>query len=165
MALPIEPTVGAGLRDILHTKEATGEALHAVLERAYAAYALTSQAQYRALLDAHPGRRHAAAVPLLRRQGPHRVRRRAAADGTRRAWDTVVADFEATNRLWRRDTVPAADLPPDIREALLRADPACCRRRSMPPARNTARSTPISTRRSAWTPNAGRLQDMHAGAA
>ena len=39
VSLPIEPTVGAGLRDILNTKEASGEALHAVLERAYVAYA------------------------------------------------------------------------------------------------------------------------------
>ena len=123
VSLPIEPTVGAGLRDILRTKEATGEALFAVLERAYAAYALSSQAQYRALFDlvADGG------TPLLFHcsAGKDRTGFGAAllltALGV--AWDTVVADFEATNRLWRRDTVPADDIPPAVRESLLRADP------------------------------------------
>jgi protein tyrosine/serine phosphatase len=40
------------------------------------------------------------------------------------AWEDVVADFEATNRLWRRDTVHSADLPETIRNSLLRAEPA-----------------------------------------
>ena len=122
--LPIEPTVGAGLRDILRTREATGEALYAVLERAYAAYALSSQEQYRTMLDlvADGG------TPLLFHcsAGKDRTGFGAAllltALGV--AWDTVVADFEATNRLWRRDTVPADDIPPSVRESLLQADPA-----------------------------------------
>ena len=123
ISLPIEPTVGAGLRDILRTKEATGEALFAVLERAYAAYAMSSQEQYRTLLDmvADGG------TPLLFHcsAGKDRTGFGAAllltALGV--SWDTVVTDFEATNRLWRRDTVPADDIPPSVREALLRADP------------------------------------------
>ena len=122
--LPIEPSVGAGLRDILATKEATGEALHAVLERAYAAYALSSSAQYRHMLSllleggtpllfhcsAGKDRTGFGAAVLLTALGA--------------SWDTVVADFEATNRLWRRDTVPSEDLPPAIRTSLLRAEPA-----------------------------------------
>ena len=124
IALPIEPTVGAGLRDILNTKEATGEALHAVLERAYAAYALTSSAQYRALLDAILD----GATPLLFHCSAGKDRTGFGAAMLLTAlgvpWPTVVADFEATNRLWRRDTVPSDDLPPEIREALLRAEPA-----------------------------------------
>ena len=120
--VPIEPTVGAGLRDILATKEATGEALFAVLERAYAAYALTSKAQYRTVID----RILDGGTPLLFHcsAGKDRTGFGAAALLTALGvpWDTVVDDFEATNRLWRRDTVPASDLPPDIRESLLKAD-------------------------------------------
>ena len=122
--LPIEPTVGAGLRDILATKDATGEALHAVLERAYAAYALSSADQYRRMLD------HLldGGTPLLFHcsAGKDRTGFGAALVLTALGvpWDTVVADFEATNRLWRRDTVPSDDLPPAIRESLLRAEPA-----------------------------------------
>ena len=123
VSVPIEPSVGAGLRDILATKEATGEALHAVLERAYVAYALESQAQYRTLFAC-----------LLQNDEPVLFHCSAGKDRTGFgaalvltalgvAWDDVLADFEATNRLWRRDTVPAADLPDSIRESLLRAEP------------------------------------------
>lgn len=122
--LPIEPTVGAGLRDILHTKEATGEALHAVLERAYVAYALSSQSQYCAMLDLVVD----GGTPLLFHcsAGKDRTGFGAALLLTALGvpWPDVVADFEATNRLWRRDTVPSDDLPPDIRNNLLRAEPA-----------------------------------------
>ena len=124
VALPIEPTVGAGLRDILATKEATGEALHAVLERAYAAYALSSNGQYRRLMAlVGEGR-----VPLLFHCSAGKDRTGFAAAMLLTAlgvpWESVLADFEATNRLWRRDTVHSADLPLDIRESLLRAEPA-----------------------------------------
>ncbi len=122
VAVPIEPTVGAGLRDILQTKDATGEALFAVLERAYAAYALASQAQYRTMLD----RVLDGGTPLLFHcsAGKDRTGFGAALLLTALGvpWDVVVADFEATNRLWRRDTVPSSDLPPEIRESLLKAD-------------------------------------------
>ena len=122
--LPIEPTVGAGLRDILRPKEASGEAQYAVLERPYPAYALSSQEQYRTMLDlvADGG------TPLLFHcsAGKDRTGFGAALLLTVLgvAWDTVVADFQATNRLWRRDTVPADDIPPSVRESLLQADPA-----------------------------------------
>ena len=121
--LPIEPTVGAGLRDILATKEATGEALHAVLARAYAAYALSSSAQYRALLDLVLD----GGLPLLFHCSAGKDRTGFAAAMLLTAlgvpWETVVADFEATNRLWRRDTVHSDDLPLAVRESLLQADP------------------------------------------
>jgi protein-tyrosine phosphatase len=124
IALPIEPTVGAGLRDILRTQEATGEALHAVLERAYVAYALSSQAQYRTIFELILD----GATPLLFHCSAGKDRTGFGAAALLLAlgvpWDTVVADFEATNRLWRRDTVPSSDLPPGIRQSLLRAEPA-----------------------------------------
>ncbi len=122
--LPIEPTVGAGLRDILQTGQASGEALESVLTEAYVAYALASFAQYRAILallleGASPLLFHCSA-------GKDRTGFGAAllltALGV--AWETVLADSDATNRLWRRDTVPAADLPAALREKLLRAEPA-----------------------------------------
>ncbi len=122
--LPIEPTVGAGLRDILDTKEATGEALQAVLERAYVAYALSSAPQYRVLLDLVVD----GGTPLLFHcsAGKDRTGFGAALLLTALGvpWETVVADFTATNTLWRRDTVQSSDLPPAIRETLLRAEPA-----------------------------------------
>ena len=123
VALPIEPTVGAGLRDILATQQATGEALHAVLERAYIAYALSSQAQYRALLDLVADGQ----TPLLFHCAAGKDRTGFGAALLLLAlgvpWQAVVADFEATNRLWRRDTVASADLPAAMSEALLRAEP------------------------------------------
>ncbi len=121
--LPIEPSVGAGLRDILRTQDATGEALHAVLEQAYVAYAIESQAQYGALF----ARLLAGNCPLLFHCSAGKDRTGFAAalllTALGVAWEDVVADFSATNQLWRRDTVPAADLPASIREALLRAEP------------------------------------------
>ena len=124
VALPIEPTVGAGLRDILDTKEATGDALQAVLERAYVAYALSSVPQYRTLLDMVID----GGTPLLFHcsAGKDRTGFGAALLLTALGvpWEAVVADFTATNVLWRRDTVPSGDLPPEIRETLLRAEPA-----------------------------------------
>jgi protein-tyrosine phosphatase len=122
--LPIEPTVGAGLRDILATKEATGEALNAVLERAYAAYALSSNERYRAMLDLVLE----GATPLLFHCSAGKDRTGFAAAMTLTAlgvpWEQVIADFEATNQLWRRDTVASDDLPLIVRETLLRAEPA-----------------------------------------
>ncbi len=124
VTLPIEPTVGAGLRDILATKEATGEALYAVLERAYVAYALSSTTQYRGLLDRILDDE---GLPLLFHCSAGKDRTGFGAALILMAlgvpWDDVVADFQATNRLWRRDTVPSADLPESIRESLLTADP------------------------------------------
>ncbi len=124
VALCIEPTVGAGLRDILATKEATGEALYAVLERAYTDYAVSNTAQYRAMLDLVLD----GGTPLLFHcsAGKDRTGFGAAILLTALGipWQTVVADFEATNQLWRRDTVPSDNLPMVVRESLLRADPS-----------------------------------------
>jgi len=122
--LPIEPSVGAGLRDILATKEATGEALHAVLERAYIDYALGSTRQYAALF----GVLLAGDTPALFHCAAGKDRTGFAAALVLTAlgvpWKDVLADFEATNRLWRRDTVASSDLPPSVREQLMRANPA-----------------------------------------
>ena len=55
LSLPIEPSVGAGLRDILRTGQATGHMTLSemldLLGEAYRAYALQSFAQYRAMFE------------------------------------------------------------------------------------------------------------------
>ena len=124
LSLPIEPVVGASLRDLLHTKQATGEALESVLRQGYRGYALVGTLQYRAMLD----RLLDGGAPLLFHcaAGKDRTGFGAAVLLTALGvpWPQVVADFEATNQLWRRETEPGAGLPIDIREYLLRADPA-----------------------------------------
>ena len=124
LSLPIEPVVGASLRDLLHTKQATGEALESVLRQGYRGYALAGTLQYRAMLD----RLIEGDTPLLFHctAGKDRTGYGAAMLLTVLGvpWEQVVADFEATNRLWRRESEPGAGLPVEIRESLLRADPA-----------------------------------------
>lgn len=124
MELPIEPTVGAGLRDILATGEATGEDLMTLLRRAYEAYALASLDQYRALFGLLLEDRR---LPLLFHcsAGKDRTGFGAALVLTALGadWDTVMEDYLATNRLWRGDTVISHDLPPPLADILLRAHP------------------------------------------
>ncbi len=124
LSLPIEPVVGASLRDLLHTKQATGEALESVLRQGYRGYALVGTMQYRTMLD----RLLDGGAPLLFHctAGKDRTGYGAAVLLTALGvpWDQVVRDFEATNQLWRRETEPGAGLPIEIREYLLRADPA-----------------------------------------
>ncbi len=121
---PIEPSVGAGLRDIVLTGQASGhysaEDMLDLLTQAYRAYALSSIPQYRALFAAlaDPGR-----VPLLFHcsAGKDRTGFGAAllltALGV--AWEHVLADYLATNLLWRREIARHFDLPPPVKEALL----------------------------------------------
>ena len=121
--LPIEPTVGASLRDLLEREEATGEDVHSLLARAYAAYAGEHLPRYRQLfarvLDAD-------ALPLLFHcsAGKDRTGFGAAllltALGVPR--DTIVEDYLATNRIWRRETsLLPTTVPAPVREALLSA--------------------------------------------
>ena len=126
VALPIEPSVGASLKDILRTGAATGHAnapdMMGLLRDAYAAYALQYASHYATLftlLLSDGG------TPLLFHcsAGKDRTGFGAAllltALGV--AWDDVVADYLATNRLWRRETARGLDLPPDLRDVLLGA--------------------------------------------
>jgi protein-tyrosine phosphatase len=121
---PIEPSVGAGLRDIVLTGQATGHVsaqdMIALLTEAYRAYALSSHPRYRALFG-HLLRDES--VPLLFHcsAGKDRTGFGAAllltALGV--AWEHVLADYLATNRLWRREIARNFDLPPPVKEALL----------------------------------------------
>ena len=121
---PIEPSVGAGLRDIVLTGQATGhvsaEDMVELLTQAYRAYALASIPQYRALFAAlaEPAR-----LPLLFHcsAGKDRTGFGAALLLTALGveWRYVLDDYLATNRLWRREIARHFDLPPAVKEALL----------------------------------------------
>jgi protein-tyrosine phosphatase len=121
---PIEPSIGAGLRDIVLTGQASGHVSPAdmldLLTQAYRAYALHCQDRYRALF-AHLAR--ADSVPILFHcsAGKDRTGFGAAllltALGV--AWEHVLADYLATNRLWRREIARNFDLPPDVKDTLL----------------------------------------------
>ena len=120
--LPIEPRVGASLRDLLRREEATGEDTYALLQAAYAAYAGEHLPRYRALfaLLLEDGR-----LPLLFHcsAGKDRTGFGAAllltALGVPR--ETVMADYLATNRIWRREHALPPETPDAVRDALLTA--------------------------------------------
>ncbi len=126
IGLPIEPTVGAELKDILRTGMTEGHFspadMMALLHQAYDAYAVQNFHQYRRLfalmLDAPnlPLLLHCSAgkdrtgfgsALLLTALGvPH---------------ETVLHDYLATNRLWRREIARFFDLPEAVRATLLSA--------------------------------------------
>jgi protein-tyrosine phosphatase len=125
-SLAIEPSVGAGLRDILRTGQVSGHLspndMLDLLRDAYRAYALQSAAQYRALFERilHPD-----GLPLLLHcsAGKDRTGFGSAllltALGV--AWPDVLQDYLATNRLWRREIASNFDLPDDVKDVLLGA--------------------------------------------
>ncbi len=104
--LPIEPRVGASLRDLLRREEATGEDTYALLQAAYAAYA----GEHLPLLfhcSAGKDRTGFGAALLLTALGVPR--------------EVVVADYLATNRIWRREHALPPETPDAVRETLLTA--------------------------------------------
>ena len=125
LGLPIEPSVGAGLKDILRTGQVSGEVdtadMMALLRDAYCAYALQCHGQYRALFAAML---REGGTPLLLHcsAGKDRtgfgVALLLSALGV--AWEDVVADYLATNRLWRRENV-TFEMPDDVKDVLLSA--------------------------------------------
>ncbi len=123
-AHPIEPSVGASLRDIARTRQATGEDVASLMRRAYTAYALECGHCYRGLFDllleegrtpllfhcsAGKDRTGFAAALILTAVGVH--------------WDIVMQDYLATNQIWSGDTNLAAELPPEAASELLRVSP------------------------------------------
>ena len=103
-ALPIEPSVGASLRDLVATRNATGENVMAVMRQAYVAYALEWPHRYRAIFallvdgDAAPLLLHCSA-------GKDRTGFGAALILTALGvpYEAVREDYLASNRLWRGD--------------------------------------------------------------
>lgn len=123
-SLPIEPSIGASLRDIAATRAATGQDAQALMQRAYVAYALEWSARYHAMFDLllQPER-----TPLLLHCSAGKDR---TGFGTALlltalgvGWDVVLEDYLATNRIWRGDSELAHELPPDAAEVMLRVHP------------------------------------------
>ncbi len=121
VALPVEPTVGASLRDIMTAGRATGEDVVTLLARAYSAYATEKLPRFRALLAliADPARRP---IAFHCTAGKDRTGFAAAllllALGVPR--ETVIADYLATDRFWRREHALPPGTPPEVAEALTR---------------------------------------------
>src|SRR5207249_2056211 len=124
-ALPIEPTVGGSLSDILATREATGEDVMSLLQRAYFAYVFDCGHRYAAMFELllRGGDR----LPLLFHCSAGKDRTGFAAALVLTAlgvpWELVVEDYLATRRLWRSDPELAHELPPDVGEKLLGVHP------------------------------------------
>jgi protein-tyrosine phosphatase len=124
-ALPIEPSVGASLRDIAKTRDATGEDVASLMRRAYTAYALECGHRFRTLFDLllEDGR-----TPLLFHCSAGKDRTGFAtallltAIGV--AWDQVMQDYLATNEIWKGDERLAAELPQAAAQELLRVSPS-----------------------------------------
>jgi protein-tyrosine phosphatase len=122
--LPIEPSVGAGLKDILRTGQATGhvsaEDMLELLREAYVAYALTSFPRYRDVFTLLADDEN---LPLLMHcsAGKDRTGFGAAllltALGV--AWPDVLRDYLATNTHWKREIAGFFDLPSPVKDALL----------------------------------------------
>jgi protein-tyrosine phosphatase len=121
---PIEPSVGAGLRDIVLTGQASGHVspddMMDLLTQAYRAYALSSFAQYRAMFAMLADE---ARLPLMFHcsAGKDRTGFGAALLLTALGveWPHVLADYLATNRLWRREIARNFDLPEAVKDKLL----------------------------------------------
>ena len=122
VALPIEPRVGASLRDLLARNATKGEDMYAVLQIAYSAYAGEHLPRYRRLFELllEGGR-----LPLLFHcsAGKDRTGFGTAllltALGVPR--ESVMADYLATNRIWRREHALPPDTPAALRDTLLTA--------------------------------------------
>ncbi|MDQ2804249.1 MAG: tyrosine-protein phosphatase [Pseudomonadota bacterium] len=119
-SLPIEPSVGASLRDLVATGAATGENVLTVMRHAYVAYALDWSHRYRDLFelllrdDGLPLLFHCSAGKDRTGFGAALI---LAALGARR--EVIREDYLASNRLWRGDAGIAEGLPPDVASTLL----------------------------------------------
>ena len=125
IALPIEPSVGASLRDLMRREQSTGEDVVALLRTAYLDYGTRFIGAYRGLFDLllDPARH---ALLFHCSAGKDRTGLGAAlvltALGASR--QTVLADYVATDRLWQRDFALPPETPKPLAEALLGTHPA-----------------------------------------
>jgi protein-tyrosine phosphatase len=119
-SLPIDPSLGASLRDLAAAREATGEDAMGLMHRAYAAYALDWAHRYAAMFDLLL---QDAQRPLLFHctAGKDRTGFGAAlllaALGVEH--EAIRADYLATNELWAGEPELSALLPPAVAEVLL----------------------------------------------
>lgn len=125
IALPIEPSVGASLRDLVRREQSTGEDVVGLLRTAYLDYGTRFIGAYRGLFELllDPGRH---ALLFHCSAGKDRTGLGAAlvltALGATR--QTVLADYTATDRLWRRDFALPPETPAPLAEALYGTHPA-----------------------------------------
>ena len=125
VSLPIEPTVGASLADLMRREMATGEDVVDLLRRAYLDYVTTYLHRYRQMFDLllQPDRQ---ALLFHCSAGKDRTGLGAAlillALGA--SQQTIMADYVATDRLWRRDLAMPSGAPKPLAEALLGTHPA-----------------------------------------
>ena len=119
--LPIEPSVGASLRDLLATRDASGEDVLTVMKWAYRAYALEWSHRYRAVF-ALLQEEEAAPLLLHCSAGKDRTGFGAALILTALGvpQEAVREDYLASNRLWRGGARIAAGLPEEVAATLLR---------------------------------------------
>ena len=123
--LPIEPFVGASLKDMLERGMATGEGATGLLRQAYLAYVTEHLEAYRRLFallleeerrpllfhcSAGKDRTGIAAALILTLLGAER--------------ETVMADYGATDRFWRRDHPLPPEVPRAAADAILATHPA-----------------------------------------
>ncbi|HEY0419696.1 MAG TPA: tyrosine-protein phosphatase [Acetobacteraceae bacterium] len=122
--LTIAPTIGASLRELVANAAATEADVVAVMQQAYAAYAMDWHHRYRHMFDLllEPD-----APPLLFHctAGKDRTGFGAAILLTALGVpeELVRADYMATNRLWRGDADLAATLPPAVGAVMLKVHP------------------------------------------
>jgi len=119
-SLPIEPSVGASLQDILATRAATNEDTLSLMHQAYVAYALDWGHHYRAMFALLL---KGDAVPLLFHCSAGKDRTGFGAAlilttlGTPR--DAIIEDYLASNRLWQGGAGIGSGLPSHVAAALL----------------------------------------------
>ncbi len=125
VALPIEPTVGASLADLMRREQATGEDVVDLLRQAYLDYVTTYLHRYRAMFELllQPERQ---ALLFHCSAGKDRTGIGAAliltALGASR--QTIMDDYVATDRLWRRDFPMPPGSPKPLTDALYGTHPA-----------------------------------------
>jgi protein-tyrosine phosphatase len=124
VSLAIEPTVGASLRDLMRREQSSGEDVADLLRRAYLDYATRFLGAYRRMFELllQPERH---ALLLHCSAGKDRTGLGAAliltALGASRA--TVLEDYTATDRLWRRDYALPPGTPRPLADALYATHP------------------------------------------
>ncbi len=111
-ALPIEPKVGGSVREIMATREATGEDVFELLRRAYRAYVTDCAPAYARFLNLLLAP-DAASVLFHCTAGKDRTGFAAALLlgllGVR--FEDILADYLASNRLWAPDEAMRASVP------------------------------------------------------
>lgn len=123
--LPIEPFVGASLRDILARGAASGEGAVALLRQAYRAYVTDHLDAYRRLFallldeERRPLLFHCSAGKDRTGIGAALILTVLGADRA-----TVIADYSATDRFWRRDHPLPPGTPEEAAKAILDTHPA-----------------------------------------